>query len=365
MKTMTRLALFAALLGLAACKGKTEAAPDSAPAATKKDEPPAKPDDNPDDKPDEVEAKTLTVYSGRSEKLIAPAIEAYEKASGVDVQVKYADSAQLAATLLEEGARSPADVFIAQDASTASFLEGKGVFAKLPAKLTEGLPGNFKSADGFWAGISGRARVLAYNTSKVKAEELPKSADELTGEAWKGRVGWAPPNASFQSFVAAMIQLRGEEKASAWLTAMLANAPKDYPKNTPAVIAVSRGEVDVALVNHYYLYRLKDEHGADFPVANHYFRSGAADSMVNVSAAGVLKTSKKAEAGAAFIEYLLSPEGQAHFVKANHEFPVAPGAKSPDGLPPIEGLNAPTLKLNELGNLESAVKLLRTTGVLR
>jgi iron(III) transport system substrate-binding protein len=354
MKSTLASLVVLALVVFSGCSGKTE----SGGEATKKD--PAAPAPA-----KTTEATSIIVYSGRSEQLVSEVIAAYEKASGVDVRVKYADSAQLAATMLEEGGNTPADVFLAQDASTLGFLEGKGVFAALPQAVLDRAPATYRSPTGKWIGVSGRARVLAYNPTKLKPEDLPKTADELTDKKWKGRVGWAPANASFQSFVAAMIQLRGEEATAAWLRAMKKNDPKDYPKNTPAVMAVSTGEVDVALVNHYYLYRLRDEHGADFPAENHYFRSGAADSMVNLSGAAVLAASKKQEAAAAFIAYLLSDEGQKHFITGNHELPVATGAPSPQGMPPIESLAAPTLDLARLDDLEATVKLLRTTGVLR
>lgn len=341
------------------CKGKTETGGEAADSPKPVTSEPGKAPPQGD-----VTAQ-VTVYSGRSEKLVGPVIEAYEAETGVDLQVKYGDSAQLAATILEEGKNSPADVYLAQDASTLGFLDGKGVFATLPKPLLDRAPARFRGKSGTWVGISGRARVLAYNTKKLRPEALPESADELIDARWKGRVGWAPANASYQSFVAAMIQLRGQEKAGAWLKAMKANAPKDYPKNTPAVMAVSRGEVDVALVNHYYLYRLRAEHGDDFPVDNHYFKSGAADSMVNMSGGAVLSTSKIADASAAFLAYLLGAEGQKHFVEANHEFPVAQGVESPDGLPAIDSLNAPSLDLAALDNLEATVELLNKTGVLR
>jgi iron(III) transport system substrate-binding protein len=257
--------LFAlALIAASAC-GRSErrpepsASPSSAPAAA-----PAQQADEP---------RTLVVYSGRGEPLVAPVLAAFEQRSGVDLQVKYGDTAQLAAAILEEGARSPADVFLAQDASTLGFLDGKATFAPLSAAVTARAPAGMKSTAGRWVGLSGRARVLAYNTKALKPEQLPESIDELTSPRWKGRVGWAPENASFQSFVAAMIALRGREPTERWLVAMKANAPKEYPKNTPAVIAVARGEIDVALVNHYYLHRLKAEQGADFPVANHCSRA--------------------------------------------------------------------------------------------
>lgn len=307
----------------------------------------------------------ITVYSGRSEKLVGPLLEAYEDKSGVDVAVKYGDTAELAAALLEEGQSSPADVFVAQDASTLAFLETRDRFAELPEELLSRVPASFRSDDGRWVGVTGRARVLAYSTEALDDEDLPETAQDLTREAWKGRVGWAPPNASFQSAIAAMIQLEGKDATGTWLKEMKANEPKDYPKNTPAVIAVSRGEVDVALVNHYYLYRLRDEYGEDFPVANHYFRDGGAHSMVNLSGAAVLESSSVKDAGAKLIEFMLSEEGQKMFVERNHEFPVASGVESPDGLPAIDGLDAPALDLTSLDDLETTVELLRDTGVLK
>lgn len=347
-----------ALLGLAACTG----------TGTEPKTDPERASHQPRDaeqKLAEQKPEQLTVYCGRGEPLAAPALEAFERATGVDLQIRYADTAQLAAAILEEGARSPADVFIAQDASTLGFLEGKGALAPLEASVLAAVPASSKSASGRWIGLSGRARVLAYNTHKLKPEELPKSLDELTAPAWKGRVGWAPENASFQAFVAAMIELRGRDATKAWLTAMEANAPKAYPKNTPAVVAVSTGEVDVALVNHYYLHRLRQEKGEGFPVENHYFKSGDAASLVNLSGGAVLAASKKPALAGRLLAYLVSPEGQKHFTEGNHELPVTTGVAMPEGLPSVEGVRAPALDPGKLDNLEATVALLRETKVLR
>ncbi len=307
----------------------------------------------------------IVVYSGRSEKLVSGAIAAFEQASGVKVSVKYADTAQLAATLMEEGKRSPADVFIAQDASTLQLLEDRGVFASLPGDVVSRVDPRFRSSSSRWVALTGRARVLAYAVNQEKSVDLPASVDELTQPQWKGLVGWAPENASFQSFVAAMVLLRGEDATRTWLTAMHANAPRAYPSNTPAVLAVSRGEIAVALTNHYYLYRLREEHGAEFPVANHYFKNGHAESLVNVSGAGVIASTSHGELARRFVAYLLSAEGQAHFVQKNHEFPTATGVASPDGLPAIELLQAPEMDYAKLGDLGGAVKLLRDVGALQ
>lgn len=309
--------------------------------------------------------KKLVIYCGRKEKLVGPVIAAFqEKHPELNVQVKYAGTAQLAAALMEEGGMSPADVFLAQDASTLAVLEAKGLFEQLPADLTAKIGKEYRSKGGKWLGIAARSRVLAYNKEKLAPADLPKDLAELTKAKWKGRVGWAPENASFQSFVAAMLQLRGPEKTKSWLKAMQANAPKGFPSNTPAVMAISRGEIDVALTNHYYLYRLKKEYGDTFPVANHFFNQGDAASMVNVAGAGILKTSNHPMAANAFVGYLVSQEGQAQFAKQNHEFPLASGVESPPGLPTIQDLKTPDIDLAGLDDLKQTIAILRETGTL-
>jgi iron(III) transport system substrate-binding protein len=309
--------------------------------------------------------RVLKVYSGRTEALIAPVLEMFEQHAGVAVEVKYADTAQLAATILEEGQRSPADVFVAQDASTLALLESRGVFVPLPESITGRVGSSFRSKSGHWVGVSGRARVLAYNTKKLQPENLPRSAVELTEARWKGRVGWSPENASFQSALAAMVQLEGEEAAARWVKNMQANQPRAYPKNAPAVQAVTRGEVDVALVNHYYLYRLRAEHGEDFPVENHYFRSGKADSLVNVSGAAILASSGQKELAEEFLLFLLSDTAQTFFTETNYEFPLASGVQSKLGLPDIATLNVPEVDLAKLEELEITHTILREAGALR
>ena len=312
----------------------------------------------------EPEADTaLSIYSMRNQKLVRSAIEGFRAAHPeLEVTVRYG-GAELANAILEEGERSQADVFFAQDASTLGVLEAAGLFRALPEGLGRNVPATYRSADGKWIGTSGRARVLAYSTERLRPDQLPANVDALTEEAWRGRVGWAPENASFQSFVAAMIQLRGPERTGAWLRAMKANDAREFPANMPAVRAIARGEIDVALVNHYYLYRLRREMGDDLAVDNHYFRAEDAASMVNVSGAAVLASAPHPSAAAIFLEYLLSDAGQAHFVAGNNEFPVT-GADTPLGLPAIGTLRAPTLNLAQLSDLQATQALLREAGVL-
>jgi iron(III) transport system substrate-binding protein len=306
----------------------------------------------------------LTIYSGRAEALVAPLLARFEKDSGLSLRVRYAGTSELAATLLAEGQRSPADVFFAQDATTLAFVEAQGALAPLPDEILERVDPRYRSASGGWIGTSGRARVLAYNTEKLRPEQLPGSIDELIGPRWRGRVGWSPENASFQAFVAAMIQLRGAGPTERWLRAMQANQPRSYPSNTPLVLAVASGEVDVALTNHYYLHRLSAEHGGVFPVRNHYFGSQDAASMVNVSGVGILKSSKNPQAAERLVELLLDEEAQRYFAETNYELPLAAGIAPRDPLPSIQALQPPKLELTELQDLQQAVRLLRATEVL-
>ena len=315
-------------------------------------------------KEEEPKAKELTVYCGRNEEMLKPLMEKFQKDKGVTLKVQYAKSAQLAATLMEEGDASPADIFFAQDVSTLGFLQKEGKLVKLSDDLLNKVPETYRSKDGKWVGISGRARVFTYNT-KLKPEELPKDVDALLDARWKGKLGWAPENASFQSFVAAMIAERGEEKTLEWVKGIAALEPKAYPKNTPLVTAVGRGEIDGGLTNHYYLFRLKAENGDDFAAANHYFKNGKAESLVNAAGVGVLEKSKNKKVAEELIAFLLSEESQKYFAEKTHEFPMLDGMAPADKLPKISELAPPATDLSTLGDLAGAVKVLREAGVIK
>lgn len=310
------------------------------------------------------ETPTLTVYSGRSEALVAPLLARFEAETGVRLRIQYADSAQLASTIVTEGAASPADLFFAQDLDSLSLLEEKGLLASLPAEILGSADERFRSPQGTWVGTTGRARVLAWNTQRLTAEQLPRSIDDLAAPQWRGRVGWAPENASFQAFLATMIRLRGEEAARRWVCAVQENRPRAYPSNTPLVTAVGAGEIDVGLANHYYLYRLRAEHGADYPVANHYFRNGAAESMVSVSGVGILSSSSKRDLAERLVAFLLSDESQHWMVTVNFEFPVRDSVALTADLPAPGSLQPPATGPSSGAELRQAIAILQGCGVL-
>ena len=306
----------------------------------------------------------LTVYSGREEELVAPLFEKFSDATGIDVEVRYGDSAELAATIAEEGSNSPADVFFAQDPGSLGAVDAQ--LDALPSETLDRVPARFRDAEGRWVGTSGRTRVLVYNTDRLTAEGLPASVLELTEPAWKDRVGIAPTNASFQAFVTAMRLSLGDEKTEAWLEGMKANGAKTYEKNTPIVEAVASGEIDVGLVNHYYLALVKEEQ-PDAPIANHLFEAGDPGSLVSVAGAGVLSSSDQTEDAEQFVEFLLSDEAQQFYVAEaeENEYPLVAGIDPPAGLVPLEEINGPDVELTAFGaELSSTVELLRETGWL-
>lgn len=312
-----------------------------------------------------TDAKELVMYSGRSKSLVEPIIKQFEKENGTEVKVRYGDTAQLAVAILEEGAKSPSDLFWAQDAGALGALSKQNIFSRLPDRILSESPERFRNVDGTWVATSGRARVLAYSPERVNPKALPDSIFDLTHPMWKGRIGWAPQNASFQAFVTAMRVLEGEKKTESWLRAMRENKTKNYAKNTPIIQALAAGEIDLGLPNHYYLLRFK-KGNAKFPVDQTFFKAGDAGNLVNVAGIALLKSSKRSEEALAFIEFLISIKAQQFFTSEVFEYPVTdkviPNAKllSLDDL-----LNQiPALNLEDLDDLDGTLKLLRKVGLL-
>ena len=304
---------------------------------------------------------SLVVYSGRSESLVGPIIDQFREATGIDVQVKYGGTSAMAATLQEEGSNSPADVFWAQDPGALGALSS--MFKPLPSDVTLAVPEWARDSDGRWVGVSGRARVIVYNTD-LSEDELPKSVEELTDPKWKGRIGWPPTNASFRIMVTAMRHLWGEDETREWLEGMLANDVKVFPKNTPIVDAAGKGEVDVGLVNHYYLHRFLAEHGDEFGARNLFLKDGGPGSLVMVAGAGILNTSPNPENAEAFARFLVSGVAQQYFAASTYEYPLIEGVKTHRLLPPIESLNGPGIDFALLDDLAGTEALLRDTGVI-
>lgn len=308
--------------------------------------------------------ESLVVYSGRSKELVQPIFDKFSEKYGIELKVRYGKTSQLAATLLEEGTRSPADVFFSQNAGALGALESEGILETLPNNLLDRVEERFRSKKDKWIGVTGRARVVAYSSERLTKEDLPKSILEFTDPKWKGRIGWPPTNASFQAFVTAMRVALGDDATEAWLRGILANKPKSYPKNTPIIEAIAKGEIDVGFVNHYYLYRFKAERGQDFPVENYYLSGSDVGALINVAGVGILESSKNKETALKLIDFLTSEEAQKYFAEATYEYPLVKGVKANQALPPLEDIDTPDIDLSDLSDLENTLKLLRKVGIL-
>ena len=304
----------------------------------------------------------LVIYSGRSESLVDAVIQQFSQATGIEVEVKYAGTSQLAATLLEEGDRSPADIFFAQDPGGLGAVEE--MLDVLPDHVLSRVPDWARSPGGKWVGLSGRARTVVYNPERIDEEELPDDIWEFQNPEWKNRIGWAPTNASFQTMVTAMRALWGENKTSQWLKGVQANNPVIYPKDTPQVAAVAADEIDVGLVNHYYLFRFLSEEGEDFAARNYHPRAGGPGATIMVAGAGILGSSDNSDAAERFLEFMLSRVGQQYFAGQTFEYPLVEGIQVPHVLVPLEEINHPSIPLRDLADLEGTQRLLRETGVL-
>ncbi len=339
--SQTLIGIIAILILLAACTPATTPAP-----------------------PEPTESPSLVLYSGRSESLVAPIIEQFSEASGIEVEVRYGSTAEIAATLLEEGENTPADVFWAQDPGGLGAIGEAGLLTPLPQKILDLVPAAFRSPEGLWVGISGRARVVVYNTDALTPDALPADIWDFTDPKWAGKIGWAPTNGSFQVMVTAMRQTWGEEKTRQWLEGILANEPIAYESNTAVVAAVGAGEVEVGFVNHYYLYRFLQEEGEGFKARNYFQPGQGPGSLVMVAGAGVLKNSDNQETAVKFIQFLLSTVSQQYFATQTWEYPLLEGVVTPNGLTPLADLHGIETNLAGLADLQGTVNLLTEVGAL-
>jgi iron(III) transport system substrate-binding protein len=305
----------------------------------------------------------LTIYSGRTESLIGPLLERFHAETGIPIDVKYGDSAELALLIETEGERTPADVFLSQTPGANAFLAGKDLLGELPAELAEQVDERFRDEHRLWVGVTGRQRVLVYNQELADPADLPASIDAITEPAFAGKVAVAPTNGSFQDFVTAMRQVRGDDATAAWLEALARSGAPTYANNNAIVDAVARGEVAMGLVNHYYNHRFLAE-DPDLPSRNHQFPAGDIGSLLIPSTVSLLASSGNRDAALKLIEFLLDEEAQEYFSTETFEYPLVPGVPSAPSLPPLQTLAAFPYRFADLGGgLERTVELIRESGL--
>lgn len=310
-------------------------------------------------------AADLTLYSGRGETMVEPIIAQFERNTGIDVEVRYGDTAQLAVLLQEEGDNSPADLYWGQDAGAMGAVSRAGLLAELPEDIYADLPSIYTSETGNWVAASGRGRTIVYSPERVDEDELPASIFDLTDEQYEGRVGWAPTNGSFQSLITAMRVEHGDERTLEWLEGMRDNGAVVFRNNGTQVQGVADGEIDFGLVNNYYLPRFlaSDE---DFPVEQTVFTDGDIGNLVNVAGIGVLESSDNKEAAIEFVRFLLSPAAQQYFTGNVYEYPVTRDVIQNPALEDFDHLLeiSPEIDLDDLDDLEGTLNLLRDADLL-
>ena len=309
-----------------------------------------------------TEVTEITVYSGRSEEFVAPFFAEWEASTGIKLNVRYGDSAELSAQILEEGNNSPADLFLAQDAGSLGAIAQAGLFTQLPNDVAQDIPAVYVAENRQWVGITGRARVYAYAPDRVKT--LPVSFTDLTRPIYKNQIGIAPTNASFQAFLTALIENKGTAFAKNWLEGLQTNGVKIYLKNSAIVEAIDRGEISLGLVNHYYVWEVSEALGRPINAKNAFFTPGDLGNLINVSGAGVLKTSSKQKAAQDLINYLTSTAAQQKFVNDTHEYSLLDGALAPSELPALDKIGAPSIDLKTLSNIKATQDLLIQVGLL-
>jgi iron(III) transport system substrate-binding protein len=303
----------------------------------------------------------ITLYSGRSQHLLGPLLAQFTEQTGIRVQARYGGTAELAATILEEGPRSPADVFFAQDAGALGALSRADRFAKLPADITALVPASFRSQQGLWVGTSGRARVIVYNTDRVSPTDLPHDISGFTDPRWRDRIGWSPVNGSFQAFITAMRVERGEDATREWLQGMALNRPKQYARNTAILQAVASGEIDIGLTNHYYLHTMEKEQGVTLRARNHVPQSGT---LMNVAGVGILQSSRNRKHAETLVRFLLSEHAQTYFTQETFEYPLVPGITLNEVLPALGAVPASAIDLSLLEDLDGTLRLLQQLNIL-
>ena len=305
----------------------------------------------------------ITVYSGRTSNLIGPLLDDFAETTGIDIEVRYGQSADLALLIDEEGDRTPADVFISQSPGAIGFLAGEGRLRKIGEDVLSLVPDGFRNAGGLWVGMSGRVRVIVYNRDLVDPAELPDSVFELTEERFRDRVAVAPANGSFQDFVTAMREVHGDRATLAWLEGLVANEARAYPNNTSIVQAVGRGDLPMGLVNHYYNFRAQ----AEDPGAaseNYYFPNRDIGSLLIVTAIGVLSTTDVPEPAEQLVAFMLSESAQRFYSEKTFEYPLSAGVEPSYGLPPLETIGVATYDFDQLGGgLERTKELIDESGL--
>jgi iron(III) transport system substrate-binding protein len=308
---------------------------------------------------------SITVYNGQHAELTSLLVAAFEKKTGVKVQIRTNDSAVLADQLIQEGDASPADVFVAENSPELMELQRRALLAHLPGSILGEGTKTDNSPTGAWVGMALRVSSLVYGPADVPRSQLPASLLDLSRPEWKGKIAVAPTDSDFPPLVGAVIATNGEAAARTWLAGLERNA-RVYQDEEAVVAAVNRGDIATGVINSYYWYRLQLELGKEaMHSAVYYFSSDDPGAAVNISGAAVLKSSKERKNAEQFVGFLVSKAGQQIIAKSDDfEYLVRPDVAPNKVLPPIASIGHTALNVASLGNGELAARLIRQAGLI-
>jgi iron(III) transport system substrate-binding protein len=335
-----------AALGLAACGAGTSAPAASSAAA------------------DAKVSGEITVYNAQHESLTKEWVDAFTAETGVKVTVRQGSDTEMSNQIIQEGAASPADVFLTENSPAMAQVENAGLFADVDKATIDQVPAEFRPSTNKWTGIAARSTVLVYDKAKVSEAQLPKSMLDLAKPEWKGRWAASPSGADFQAVVSALLELKGEAATTEWLQGMKDNY-KSYKGNSTAMKAVNAGEVDAALIYHYYYYGDQAKTGENSKnVTPYFFKNQDPGAFVSVSGGGVVKSSKNAAAAQAFLKFITGKKGQEVLQKGtSFEYAIASDVPANEKLVPLKELQAPTVDPAKL-NSAKVTELMTKAGLL-
>ncbi|WP_026539258.1 iron ABC transporter substrate-binding protein [Arthrobacter sp. 9MFCol3.1] len=309
-------------------------------------------------------AGEITVYNAQHESLTKEWIDAFTAETGIKVTVRQGDDTEMSNQIVQEGQASPADVFLTENSPAMAQVENAGLFADVDKATVDQVPAEFRPSTNKWTGIAARSTVLVYDKNKISDDKLPKSMLDLANPEWKGKWAASPSGADFQAIVSALLELKGEAATEAWLKGMKENS-KPYKGNSTAMKAVNAGEVDAALIYHYYYYGDQAKTGENSNnVTPFYFKNQDPGAFVSISGGGVLKSSKNAAAAQSFLKFITGKKGQEVLQKGtSFEYAVGSDVPSNDKLVPLKELQAPTVDPAKL-NSAKVTELMTQAGLL-
>jgi iron(III) transport system substrate-binding protein len=306
----------------------------------------------------------ITVYNAQHDTLTKEWVDAFTAETGVKVTVRQGSDTEMSNQIIQEGAASPADVFLTENSPAMAQVENAGLFADVDKATVDQVPADFRPSTNKWTGIAARSTVLVYDKNKISADKLPKSMLDLAKPEWKGKWAASPSGADFQAVVSALLELKGEAATKDWLKGMKDNSTA-YKGNSTAMKAVNAGEVDAALIYHYYYYGDQAKTGENSKnVTPHYFKNQDPGAFVSVSGGGVLESSKNAAAAQAFLKFITGKKGQEVLQKGtSFEYAIASDVPANDKLVPLAELQAPTVDPAKL-NSAKVTELMTKAGLL-